>query len=79
VVSIKVAFWGNRFDAFGGDGERSCGRAGVLRQTWLAQDAQGRELLAIKTNWGRSVAVTLRLGEVGRLPVEGQRDVAVTT
>jgi hypothetical protein len=46
---------------------------------WLAQDAQGRELLAIKTNWGRSVGVTLRIGEVGRLRVEGQRDVAVTT
>jgi hypothetical protein len=79
VVSIKVAFWGNRFDAFGGDGERSCGGPASSGKPGWPRNAQGRELLAIKTNWGRSVAVTLRLGEVGRLRVEGQRDVAVTT
>jgi hypothetical protein len=65
VASIKVAFWRNRFDAFGAGGERICsGRAPTLGRTWLAQDAQGRELVAIKTNWGRFAAVTLRLGEV---------------
>jgi hypothetical protein len=79
-ASIKVAFWGNRFDAFGADGERICsGRAPTLRQTCLAQDAQGRELVAVKPNWGRFVGVTLRLDEVGRLRVKGQRDVVVTT